>query len=661
MAGKTSLLKRFQGLPFDKDESQTHGINVVAVEGEQLFVDQQLPDAMLHCWDFGGQEIMHASHQFFLSERAVYVLLLDSRTDSKKYHWLKHIEKFGGDSPVIVVMNKIDANPSYNIRQKDINDAFPNVQNRFHRISCRTEEGIPALLKTIAKAIPTTSLYGSRISQAWLNIKNELVAETQAKQYIDRHRFQQVCRDHHVNDEISQHTLLQFLHDLGIVLYFKQLNLANIYVLDPHWVTIGVYKIVNSAKLVQGILHETDLDFILNHEQIKKGEYDPAKEKAVRYSLEAQRYILDIMMQFELGYRYNEQKRQYMIPALLPPQLAIEPQLSEADALRFIIQYDYLPTSILFRLMLRFRHDIVAGQQWRYGMMLRDKNTHCTALVKSSEQHKQITITVVGEFLRKRQYFAAIHHAICGLNHEFENLEVTELIPLPRYPDYLVEYEELLGHERAGKEEYFSGKLNQSFPISTMLDSIISREERMSERMAHSSKTTNIIYGNNSGVQGDHGKIDTIHTPAPRQTDDGLRQQIQALSKQKTEIEEEIEVLNRLKDRCEEIGKQRVERKRFLFCLIEAILLSGLVFLVYRLGWDIMEEWTFIAAVGMYLLQLIAAYFMYGHALLGDAFDALKEQEIEHVYEEKSYSLNKHQRLQRERAQIESEIRTLLA
>lgn len=183
----------------------------------------------------------------------------------------------------------------------------------------------------------------------------------------------------------------------------------------------------------------------------------------------------------------------------------------------------------------------------------------------------------------------------------------------------------------------------------------------MSERMAHSSKTTNIIYGNNSGVQGDHGKIDTIHTPAPRQTDDGLRQQIQALSKQKTEIEEEIEVLNRLKDRCEEIGKQRVERKRFLFCLIEAILLSGLVFLVYRLGWDIMEEWTFIAAVGMYLLQLIAAYFMYGHALLGDAFDALKEQEIEHVYEEKSYSLNKHQRLQRERAQIESEIRTLLA
>lgn len=137
MSGKTFLLKQLQGLPFDKDESQTHGINAVSLPAKKItgFVDTNgIKDYRIHFWNFGGQEIMHASHQFFLSQRSLYILVLDSRTDSKKYHWLKHIEKFGGDSPLIVVMNKIDANPNYNIEQKRINDSFPHIKNRFHLI-----------------------------------------------------------------------------------------------------------------------------------------------------------------------------------------------------------------------------------------------------------------------------------------------------------------------------------------------------------------------------------------------------------------------------------------------------------------------------------------------------------------------------------------------
>ncbi|MBN1639581.1 MAG: hypothetical protein JW866_11470, partial [Ignavibacteriales bacterium] len=130
-----------------------------------------MKDHRIHFWDFGGQEIMHASHQFFLSERSLYILVLDSRTDSKKDHWLKHIEKFGCDSPLIVVMNKIDANPNYNIEQKRINESFPHIKNRFHRISCQTGEGLPELVRCLAKAIPETSLFGTDISIDWMNIK----------------------------------------------------------------------------------------------------------------------------------------------------------------------------------------------------------------------------------------------------------------------------------------------------------------------------------------------------------------------------------------------------------------------------------------------------------------------------------------------------------
>ncbi|MCI5124038.1 MAG: hypothetical protein D3925_06075 [Candidatus Electrothrix sp. AR5] len=182
MAGKTSLLKRLQGLNFDKKESQTHGINVLSLLGRDLpgFV-KPAEDSRLHIWDFGGQEIMHASHRFFMSNRSLYILVLDSRTDSKKFHWLRHIEKYGGKSPLIVAMNKIDINPSYNIEQKSINASFPWIENRFFRISCKSKEGLPEIIRSIAVSVPATPLYGMEISKSWLEIRTELEAATEAK------------------------------------------------------------------------------------------------------------------------------------------------------------------------------------------------------------------------------------------------------------------------------------------------------------------------------------------------------------------------------------------------------------------------------------------------------------------------------------------------
>jgi internalin A len=98
-AGKTSLVKQVLGEEFDMHEPQTHGINLR---------DWQSEDIHVHFWDFGGQEIMHATHQFFLSKRSLYILVLDGRRDEKTEYWLKHIESFGGDSPILVVLNNME-------------------------------------------------------------------------------------------------------------------------------------------------------------------------------------------------------------------------------------------------------------------------------------------------------------------------------------------------------------------------------------------------------------------------------------------------------------------------------------------------------------------------------------------------------------------------
>lgn len=68
-AGKTSLAKRVRGLGFDKDEDKTPGIDI-----NPWGVETPSRKLTVNMWDFGGQEIMHAMHLFFLSERSLYIL-----------------------------------------------------------------------------------------------------------------------------------------------------------------------------------------------------------------------------------------------------------------------------------------------------------------------------------------------------------------------------------------------------------------------------------------------------------------------------------------------------------------------------------------------------------------------------------------------------------
>lgn len=87
-SGKTSLLRRLyqpdKELP-NEDET-TRGIDI----HRQEFVGNHGQPFRLNVWDFGGQQIYHATHQFFLTKNSLYVLVDDTRKDDKTIHdeWL---------------------------------------------------------------------------------------------------------------------------------------------------------------------------------------------------------------------------------------------------------------------------------------------------------------------------------------------------------------------------------------------------------------------------------------------------------------------------------------------------------------------------------------------------------------------------------------------
>jgi len=52
-------------------------------------------------WDFGGQEIYHATHQFFLTRRSLYLLVADDRKEDTDFnYWLEVVGLLSDQSPL---------------------------------------------------------------------------------------------------------------------------------------------------------------------------------------------------------------------------------------------------------------------------------------------------------------------------------------------------------------------------------------------------------------------------------------------------------------------------------------------------------------------------------------------------------------------------------
>ena len=109
-AGKTSLLRRLYQpeKPLPQKNESTKGIMIY----RHAFKHNNGGDFYLNVWDFGGQEIYHATHQFFLTQRSLYILLDDTRKDDKTIHdanfkyWLEVIELLSNNSPVLLFQNE---------------------------------------------------------------------------------------------------------------------------------------------------------------------------------------------------------------------------------------------------------------------------------------------------------------------------------------------------------------------------------------------------------------------------------------------------------------------------------------------------------------------------------------------------------------------------
>jgi len=457
--GKTSLVKRLLGNQFNPNENKTEGIHI---NNWSVIVNRETFSQNI--WDFGGQEIMHATHQFFLTKRSLYLLVLDSRLtqeENRVEYWLKIIQSFGGDSPVIIVGNKTDQHP-LDIDRRGLMNKYSNIKE-IVEVSCVTGEGVRNLQATIAREVAHLSHIHDRLPLRWFNVKKRL--EKMEQDYIPYADYISLCQEEKIIDELSQQTLIGFLHDLGIVINFRDdPRLEDTNILNPQWVTNGVYKMLNAHALFQnqGKLTIDMLNDILNIPEYPRNKH---------------LFIVDMMRKFELCYDI-EPSQIFLVPDLLPKD---EPFTGEWDgSLAFQYYYNVLPSSIISRFIVRM-NTFVHKTVWRSGVVLKSGGN--TALVKADTEDRKIFIWVNGDEPTRRDFLSVIRAEFAAIHKTIVKIEAREKVPVPGYSSVVVDYEHLLKLERKGVAEFIPEGLDDPVSVRQLLDGVAAPDARQDTSM----------------------------------------------------------------------------------------------------------------------------------------------------------------------------------
>jgi len=393
-SGKTSLARRLKN-PFalmTNEFESTEGVDLT---------DWYIPDVTgqfdrgvnVHVWDFAGHVITHAAHPFFMSKRCLYILLIDGRTESgnRIEYWLEQIHNHGGSSPVLVLVNVRDAH-RVDIIENTLRNDFPSINFRgFYQANI----SITGELKIFRQVVMTLL----RDNPLWKNQKiyapeykvKEILWKKFVKDkldYIDRKTFTEIAEKNGFPKN-KHEQLLEKLRDLGSCIWFddKELHEQDTMVLNPSWVSYGIYRLIN-----WGLTHEKDTHGVLSISNFNaaftgkdKNKYD-GKE----------RFLFKLMKACKLA--FSENSTEIFVPLLLQtdrPKDGI-PKFIFGTQLRMECQANHtLPPYTVARLAVVHSKELVIANSWRFGAVLNWK-TDTMALVEESAYKRSITVYVSG-------------------------------------------------------------------------------------------------------------------------------------------------------------------------------------------------------------------------------------------------------------------------
>ncbi|KAF2338709.1 leucine-rich repeat domain-containing protein [Flavobacterium ginsenosidimutans] len=396
--GKTSLMKKIVGLPFSK-EVTTHGINkkswneVINENGENIKVN---------LWDFGGQHIQHSLHQFFLTEKVIYILLLDPRNDTKALYWMEQIDKLGKDSEVLIVYNCKDSKDRDSHNNKnffELRKTYPNLRNPFV-LSCKDNYGFEEFKSELVSTILSQNDLLVQYPLNWFKIKDELEKDvTISKNYIAYNEYDLICKNNKYTNETNKKNLLKQLDKIGSIVFFDKPILNDLQVLNPDWITTGAYSVITSeiTRNKKGHLNYNDLKEIFKDE---KSFFANEKIK-LKYKEKDFQFILALMTDYDLCVINPFEKDEYLVPCAFEGEKPVEFDKYKKESTRYRFQFESsFEMLIMYRFMARNISNCVKNGYWQSGIVIKDQHSKTFALVETNLHSKIIDFWIKGDNIR---------------------------------------------------------------------------------------------------------------------------------------------------------------------------------------------------------------------------------------------------------------------
>lgn len=447
--GKTFLMNKMIYGKCEKETLTTEGIDIRKWE----IKSEANEDFRVNFWDFGGQEIYHSTHQFFLTKRSLYLFIWTARTDDNLIsfdYWLNVISLLGDDPPVIIVQNKIDEREK-NIDEKLIKRKFPNVI-AFYKISALVGTNLQSLIEHCKNEVMKLDHVGDTLPKVWHDIRLKL--ESLDKNFITFNEYKKICEDFGLSSGKSSY-LSQYLHDLGVFLHFQRSAiLKNIIFLKPEWATNAVYKLVDTKDIVRGFGR-------FSFKQLQHVWTDYPEENHI--------HLIELMKKFELCFQLGNTE-EYIIPELLEAQNPVE-NLELRESFYFKYKYDFMPKGVISRFIVRTHDMIYKNQFWKNGIVIFRNGTYGT--IVSDPFARTILIHIAG--YNKKSLLSIIKREFDYIHESLNNLVVREILPCicqeckgsfdSNYFDYLV----LKRHLGRNKTTITCPKSIEDIPIKSLL------------------------------------------------------------------------------------------------------------------------------------------------------------------------------------------------
>jgi len=408
-AGKTTLAKKIQDSNYQLqlDEDTTKGIDVLnwhfpLPNGKQFRVN---------IWDFGGQEIYHSTHQFFLTKRSLYALVADTRKeDTDFYYWLNVAELLSENSPLLIIKNEKQERKR-EINERQLRGEFTNLKETL-ATNFATNRGLPEILNTIQHYIQNLPHVGTELPKSWVKVREAL--EKSDRNYISLDEYLKICQENGFTQQEDALQLSGYLHDLGVCLHFQDDDLLiRTIILKPTWGTDAVYKVLDNAQVVEDLGRFTREDL--------KAIWHEDKYTTMRPEL------LRLMMNFKLCYEIRGSQNVYIAPQLLTPN---QPEYvwDEVENLFLRYEYEFMPKGILTRFIVEM-HSLIEHPTlvWKTGVVL-CKDGARAEIIELYRYHKgEIRIRLSGN--RKRDLLTTVRYELDKIHDSYERLKYKTLVP----------------------------------------------------------------------------------------------------------------------------------------------------------------------------------------------------------------------------------------